>query len=438
VTVKLPRLLLAAALAALSACSAAPVRTPAGGALPSADEAFLEDLSRRSFLYFTEQSDPGTGLVLDRARADGSQMDENHRYIASSASTGFGLTGYCIAAERGWLPRAEAAAGARRALEFFADKAAHERGWFYHWLDSRTGERAWNSEISSIDTALLLGGVLSAKQCFAGYPEIGALSDRIYARLDFNWMLNGDPGRLSHGWRPESGFIKYRWDTHAEAMLLYLLGLGSPSSPLPPGAWRSWARPGVEYKGLRYISGAPPLFIHQFSHAWIDFRNTSDDGTDWFQNSVLATRANRAMCVDLAERFPGYSPELWGVTASDGPSGYLAWGGPPATPDIDGTVVPCAPGGSLMFAPDLALPALKAMRAYDGGKVYGRYGFADAFNPTTGWVNPDVIGIDVGITLLSAENLRSGAVWRWFMANKEIKTALRAAGIKPVRPVPVN
>lgn len=435
-SVKLPRLLLAAALAALSACSSAPVRPPAGGALPPADEAFLEDLSRRSFLYFTEQSDPGTGLVLDRARADGSRMDENHRYIASSASTGFGLTAYCIAAERGWLPRAEAAARARRALEFFADKAAHERGWFYHWLDSRTGERAWNSEISSIDTALLLGGVLTAKQCFSGYPEIGALSDRIYSRLDFNWMLAGDPGMLSHGWKPETGFLKSRWDTHAEAMLLYLLGLGSPSSPLPPGAWRSWARPRVEYKDLKYISGAPPLFIHQYSHAWVDFRNTSDGGTDWFWNSVLATRANRAMCMDLAARFPGYGPELWGITASDGPAGYYAWGGPPATPDIDGTVVPCGPGGSLMFAPDLALPALKAMRAYGGGKVYGRYGFADAFNPTTGWVNPDVIGIDVGITLLSAENLRSGAVWRWFMANKEIGSAMSAAGIKPAGTAP--
>jgi len=437
VTIKPRRLLLAAAFAVLSACSAQ-VRPLSGAALPSADEAFLDDLSRRSFSYFTEQSDPGTGLVLDRARADGSQMDEGHRYVASSASTGFGLTAYCIAAERGWLPRAEAAARAQRVLEFFANKAAHERGWFYHWLDSRTGERVWNSEISSIDTALLMGGVLSAKQCFSGYPEIGALSGKIYSRLDFRWMLNGDPGILSHGWKPESGFLKSRWDTHAEAMLLYLLGLGSPSAPLPPASWLAWARPVVEYKGLKYISGAPPLFIHQYSHAWVDFRNTSDGGTDWFKNSVLATQANRAMCLDLAARFPGYGPELWGITASDGRSGYFAWGGPPATPEIDGTVVPCAPGGSLMLAPDLALPALKAMRAYGGGKVYGRYGFADAFNPTTDWVNPDVIGIDVGITLLSAENLRSGAVWRWFMANAEIKNGMRAAGIKPARPVPAK
>lgn len=428
-TLKLPHLLLAAALAGLAAC-AAPVRPPPVTALPPEDEAFLEDLSRRSFRYFEEQSDPGTGLVLDRARADGSLMDENHRYVASSASTGFGLTAFCIAAERGWLPRKEAAARARRALDFFANKAAHERGWFYHWLDSRTGERVWNSEISSIDTALLLGGVLSAKQCFSGYPEIGALSDKIYSRLDFRWMLNGDPGILSHGWKPESGFLKARWDTHAEAMLLYLLGLGSPSSPLPRGSWLAWKRPVVNYAGLSYISGAPPLFIHQYSHAWVDFRKTNDGATDWFENSVLATRANRAMCLDLAARFPGYGPELWGITASDGPAGYFAWGGPPATPDIDGTVAPCGPGGSLMLTPDLALPALKAMKAYAGGKAYGPYGFADAFNPTTGWINPDVIGIDAGITLLSAENLRSGAVWKWFMANREIRNGLRAAGIR--------
>ncbi|MBI4350265.1 MAG: hypothetical protein HY550_02395 [Elusimicrobia bacterium] len=423
------RLLFAAALFGLPACSA-PVRQPAPVSLRAEDEAFLEDLSRRSFLYFAEQSDPGTGLVLDRARADGSQMDEAHRYVASSAATGFGLTAFCIAAGRGWLPREEAAVRARRALEFFAGKAAHERGWFYHWLDSRTGERVWNSEISSIDTALLLGGVLTAKQCFAGYPEIGALSDKIYSRLDFRWMLNGDPALLSHGWKPESGFLKFRWDTHAESMLLYLLGLGSPTSPLTRASWLAWKRPVVSYGGFTYISGAPPLFIHQYSQAWVDFRGTDDGGIDWFENSRLATRANRAMCLDLAQRFPGYGPELWGITASDGPSGYVAWGGPPATPDIDGTVVPCGPGGSLMFAPDLALPALKAMKAYGGGKAYGKYGFADAFNPATGWVDTDVLGIDAGITLLSAENLRGGSVWKWFMANKEIKAGLPAAGVK--------
>ena len=401
------------------------VTAPASG-----DDAFLEDLSRRSFSYFADNADPGTGLVLDRARADGSQMDEGHRSAASSASTGFGLTALCIGAGRGWIPREEAAARIRTTLKFFAEKAAREHGWFYHWMDSRTGERIWNSEVSSIDTALLLAGVLTAKQCFSEDPAIGALADKIYRGLDFKWMLNGDKELLSHGWSPENGFIAYRWDTHSELMLLYVLGLGSPSSPLPPSSWRAWKRPVVNYGGVSFISGAPPLFIHQYTQAWVDFRGKKDGGTDWFENSVLATRANRGMCGELSSLFPGYGPDIWGVTASDSASGYRAWGGPPSSSDIDGTVVPCAAGGSLMFTPELSLPALKAMKAAYGGKVYGPYGFADAFNPSTGWIDPDVIGIDVGITLLSAENLRGGSVWKWFMANKEISAALKAAGIK--------
>ena len=424
---RLLRLSFLTVLAALAAW--APAAPALAAELSAADEQFLEDLSRASFLYFAENSDPGTGLVLDRARADGSPAEGPNASVASSASTGFGLSALCVAAARGWLPAPEAAARARKTLEFFAGKAAHKRGWFYHWMDARTGARAWNSEISTIDTALLMGGVMTARQCFSGDRKITALADKIYSRLDFRWMLNGDKELLSHGWTPEKGFLASRWEEHSEAMLLYLLGLGAPSGPLPASSWRAWKRPTVTYGDFKYISGSPPLFLHQYSHVWVDFRGRDDAGTDWFKNSVLATKANRAMCVDLAPRFHGYGPDMWGVTASDGPSGYTVWGGPPATPDIDGTVVPCAAGGSLMFTPELSLPALKAMKAYGGGKAYGKYGFTDAFNPTTGWVNPDVIGIDVGITLLSAENLRSGAVWRWFMRNKEIVAAMKSAGM---------
>jgi len=368
--------------------------------------------------------------VLDRARADGSAMDAGHRYIASSASTGFGLSALCAGAERGWITGPEAAARARKTLKFFAEKAVRQRGWFYHWMDPRSGARAWNSEISSIDTALFLAGALTAKQCFSAYPDIGLLADKIYRRVDFQWMLNGDKNFLSHGWTPEKGFIGSRWDTHSELMLLYLLGLGSPSFPLPASAWSAWKRPVVRYGDLSYISGAEPLFIHQYTQAWVDFRGKKDGDTDWFKNSALATEANRRMCMDLAARFPGYGPDSWGITASDGASGYRAWGGPPATPDIDGTVVPCAAGGSLMLAPDISLRALREMKRLYGGRVYGTYGFVDAFNPSTGWTDTDVIGIDVGITLLSAENLRGGRIWKWFMANKEIAAALEKAGIK--------
>jgi len=401
-------------------------------ALSSTDQAFLDDLSRRLFRYFVEQSDPKTGLTLDRARVDGSIHDENHRNIASIAATGFGLTALCIAAERGWMGRDEARERVRASLEFFAERAHHEHGWFYHWMHWRTGERMWRSEISSIDTTLLLGGVLTARRYFRADREIVRLATKIYERVDFQWMLNGHPHLLSHGWRPEDGFIKHRWENYSEQMMLYLLAIGSPTSPIKPESWRAWKREWITYGEYKYLSHNAPLFIHQYSHAWVDFRGrreTESPQVDYFENSIIATRAHRQFCLDLAKEFPGYSANIWGITASDSAKGYVAWGGPPRHPRIEGTVVPCAAGGSLMFTPDISLPALREMREKFGDKIYGRYGFADAFNPNNGWVNPDVIGIDVGIMLLSAENLRSGNVWRWFMLNPEPGKALRLAGI---------
>lgn len=316
-------------------------------------------------------------------------------------------------------------------LRFLASRAPHQRGWFYHWMDARTGKRVWESEVSSIDTALLLGGILTARHCFRSDSEIVALATRLYERIDFDWMLAGHPALLSHGWKPESGFLPYRWDSSSEHGILYLLAIGSPSHPIPPAAWYAWKRPRTSYAGYAYVTGGP-LFIHQYSQAWIDLRGRREQHpphVDWFANSVAATRAHRQFCVDLSSEFPAYSKEIWGITASDSAHGYIAWGGPPRDPAIDGTVVPCAAGGSLMFTPDIALPALRTMRRRFGDSIYSRYGFVDAFNPCTGWLGPDVVGIDVGITLLAAENLRTGNVWRWFMRNPEPRRALRAAGI---------
>jgi hypothetical protein len=403
--------------------------------LSKRDEAFLEDLSRRSFRYFWEQSDPRTGLVLDRARTDGSPHDETHRDVASIAATGFGLTAISIAAERRWINPDDAKERVRTTLRFFAERAPQEHGWFYHWLDRVTGERRWQSEISSIDTALLLGGVLTARQYFRNDAEIYALATKIYERVDFPWMLNNHPTLLSHGWKPESGFLKPRWDTYSEHTILYLLAIGSPSHPITPRSWHAWKREWVAYGRYRYLSGTPPLFIHQYSHAWVDYRNRREaepPHTDYFENSVKATRAHRIFCMSLSREFPGYSTEVWGVTASDSVRGYVAWGGPPRDTQIDGTVVPCAAGGSLMFTPDISLQALRAMHEKFGERIYGKYAFADAFNPNTGWVGPDVIGINVGITLLSAENLRTGNVWRWFMRNREIDKAMRLIKLLPV------
>jgi hypothetical protein len=398
-----------------------------------ADEVFLEDLQHRSFRYFWDEADPQTGLVPDRARIDGLPLDENHRNVASIAATGFGLTSLCIAAERGWADRAAARERARNTLRHFATRAFHEHGWFYHWVDAKTGERRWKSEVSSIDTALLLGGILTARQYFREDPEIVRLATTIYQRVDFRWMLNGDPLLLAHGWKPETGFLKPRWDTYSEDTILYLLAIGSPTHPIAPASWYALWRDRYRYEGYIYFTTiGVPLFMHQYAHAWVDYRNRREsrgDRIDYFQNSIAATLAHRAFCMRLSHDFPGFGPNVWGITASDSAKGYLAWGGPPRDPAIDGTVVPSAAGGSLMFTSEVSLAALRTMREKFGDRVYGKYGFVDAFNPNTGWVDSDVIGINQGIVLLSAENLRSGNVWRWFMANPELDRAMQKIGL---------
>ncbi|MBC7931943.1 MAG: hypothetical protein H7Z38_15400 [Rubrivivax sp.] len=402
--------------------------------LTRADEAFLEDISRRTFQYFLDHTDAQTGLVLDRARAQGEAHPAGHpsHNIASSAATGFGLTALCIGAERGWITRDEARRRVLTTLHFFAERASHERGWFLHWMDKETGERRWNSEYSSIDTALLLAGVLTARRYFRGDAEIARLSTFIYERVDFKWMLAGHPVLLSHGWRPETGFIKSRWDTYSEHLILQLLAIGSPTHPITPRAWLGWTRKRISYAGFTFMSDGP-LFIHQYTQLWADLRGARESWypfTDYFANSIAATRAHRQFCIDLAAEFPAYGPDVWGITASDSAKGYVAWGGPPRDPAIDGTIVPSAAGGSIMFTPDISVRALRAMKEKFGERVYGRYGFTDAFNPNDGWTGADVIGINQGPILLSAENLRSGFVWRYFMRNEEIPRAMRLVGFR--------
>ncbi|HSS21615.1 MAG TPA: glucoamylase family protein [Pyrinomonadaceae bacterium] len=398
---------------------------------------FLDDLERRSFQYFWEQGDPQTGLIPDRARMDGAPLDADHQDAASIAATGFGLTALCIGAERGWITRSEARERTRNTLQFFADRAFQQHGWFYHWLDAKTGERRWKSEVSSIDTALLLAGVLTARQYFSDNSEIQQLATKIYERVDYRWMLNGHALLLSHGWKPETGFLKPRWDTYSEDTVLYLLAIGSPTHPISPASWYALWRDRYRYQGYAYFTTiGVPLFMHQYAHAWIDYRSrreTRGDQIDYFENSVNATLAHRAFCMNLAYEFPAFGPTMWGISASDSAKGYLAWGGPPRDPEIDGTLVPSAAGGSLMFTPQLALTTLRAMREKYGDRVYGKYGFIDAFNPKTGWTDSDVIGINVGIILLSAENATTGNVWQWFMRNIEPVRALRLVGLAPYK-----
>jgi hypothetical protein len=402
------------------------------------DDAFLDDLGRRTFQYVWDFTDPDTGMLRGRAHFDGTPYAADRRDIGSIAVTGFGLAGLCIGAERGWVKPDAARTRVTNCLRFFLDHAPREHGWFYHWMNVKTGERTGvlqssekKSELSSIDTALLMGGILTARGYFAKDATIQRLATQIYERMDFQWMLNGDPLLLSHGWNPEDGFLKARWARYSEFTIIYLLGIGSPSTKIPPESWYAWERPEIAYGKYRYI-GTSPLFTHQYSHVFVDYRGKRESGgtkMDWFENSITATRAHRQFCIDLASEFPGYTSDIWGITSSDSAKGYKAWGGPPRRSTIDGTVVPCAPGGSLMFAPDICLPALKAMKAKFGDKIYGRYGFADAFHPTNGWVGPDVLGLDTGITLLAAENLRTGNIWSWFMRNPEIPRAMKLAGI---------
>lgn len=412
--------------------------------LSRGDVDLLDDISRRAFRYFWEWTDPNTGLTLDRARADGQPEDNpNHFHVASIAATGFGLTAFCIAAEHRLISKETARERVLPTLRFFAYSAPREHGWFYHYLDSVTGQRRWTSEVSSIDTALLLAGILTVRQYFSNDPEIVELASLIYNRVDFPWMMDGSESYFSHGWTPESGFFKYRWDTYSELMILYVLGIGSPTHPIPPYTWNAWRLPIVNLGNYTFVGGGP-LFIQQYSQAWIDLRDRVDQGSlsgqmvprvNYFANAVAATHAQQeAFSRVLSRKFPGYSENVWGLTASDSIKGYRDWGGSLVDPRIDGTVTPAAAGGSLMFAPDICIPALRTMLVKYGREIYDRYGFADAFNPTTGWVSQYVIGIDVGITMLSDENLRTGDVWRWFMSNVEVQRALDLVGLVRLPP----
>jgi hypothetical protein len=219
-------------------------------------------------------------------------------------------------------------------------------------------------------------------------------------------------------------------------MMIYLLGIGSPTHPIPPETWDAWTRPVFQYDGYRYIEFGDPLFVHQYSHAWFDFRGKRDKYADYFENSVTATKAHQLFCLRLRHRFPYFSEELWGITASDSAKGYVAWGGPPEKTPLDGTLVPCAAAGSLPFLPRDALHTLRTMKRRFGDRIWKRYGFVDAFNPHTGWVNPDVIGIDVGISVLMAENLRTGFVWEVFMRNPDMRRAMDLVGFKPTHDEP--
>jgi len=415
-------------MAMSAGCAVAPfgfARTAQTWAASTEDDLFLDDLERQACLFFWEQASPATGQILDRARNDlGGARDR--RRMASIASTGFGLTALTIADRRGYIPHAEIVERVRTTLAWHLNSMPEVHGFFYHFTDVETGKRWARCELSSIDTAILLCGILTARAWFED-AQIQSLAQQIYERVDWPWMLNAGDA-FAMGWHPETGFLSSRWSHYSELMMIYLLAIGSPSHPVSSEAWKSFSRPVQRYAGLEYISGDDPIFVHQYSHAWFDFRGKRDEYANYFENSITATRAHKAFCLSMPN---WYNEDYWGITASDSVHGYTIWGGPPSRGLIDGTVVPCAPAGSLAFLPAECLSVLRAMRAKSGAQAWGRYGFVDAFHPAANWYNPDVLGIDLGISVLMAENLRTGQVWNTFMRNPEIGRAMQLAGFRP-------
>jgi len=398
---------------------------PTGEPYQGTDEQILDDIQQRAFEFFWTESSAKTGQTKDRAVTNGIET----RKMASIAATGFGLTALCIGDRRGYRNENEIRERVLATLRFLANELPHVHGFFYHFIHMETGARWEDTELSSIDTSLLLCGVLTARQYFAD-QEIKDLATKIYERVDWPWMLN-EGKTFSMGWKPDSGFLDARWEHFCELMMIYLLGIGSPTHPVPPSSWNAWTRPVIRYQGLEFISGNDPIFTHQYSQAWFDFRKKRDAYANYFENSVKATRAHKLFCLSLRNRFPDYSEALWGISASDYVKGYTAWGGPPAQGPIDGTIVPCATGGSLPFLFEDCMKVLRTIRGRYAQRAWTKYGFVDAFNPLTGWFDGDVLGIDLGISMLMAENKRTQFVWNTFMKNTEVQNAMRLAGFQP-------
>jgi len=407
------------------------------------DSVFLDLVQRASFDFFWQEANPSNGLIKDRS-ASGAPC--------SIASVGFGLSSICVAIDHGWITREQGRNRVLTTLKTFWEKPQGRdsqgyigyKGFFYHFLymdtATRLYEQNWKSELSSIDTALLLAGILDAKQYFTGPDslenKIRALADSIYYRVDWNWMRNFQPN-LMGGWYPETGFENWWWRGYNEAMIMCILGLGSPTHPLPLSIWNAWTigyswEPHYNYEYVNF----PPLFGHQYSHCWIDFRNIQDDymrsrGITYFENSRRATLAARAYCIANPRRWAGYGENVWGITACDGPNGYAARGAPPTQND-DGTIAPTAAASSIPFTPKESLAAMRYMYDTYNSKIWMKYGFRDAFNLTVNWWDTDVIGIDEGPIVMMIENYRTQSIWKRFMQNPDIQRGLQAAGFTTI------
>ena len=414
----------------------------------------MDALQREAFDYFVYEANPLNGLIADKTQAG---------WPASIAAVGFALTSYPVGVERGFMTRANAAQRTLATLRFFHNSvqsrdadATGYKGFYYHFLDMNDGKRAWNCELSTIDTALLLAGMLTAAQYFSGDGaedrEIRELADALYRRADWNWAQNGGP-TVTLGWKSRSGFLRYRWQGYNEGLLIYLLGLGSPTHPLPVESYPQWT---ATYQSRKVYDQeylyAGPLFTHQFPHVWVDFRGIQDEymrakRSDYFDNSRRATHVHRQYAIANPGRFSGYGENAWGITASDGPGpatyrikgkkrrffGYEARGAPDG-PD-DGSLAPWAVAASLPFAPEIVAPALRYFEALKL-RESNPYGFKATFNATIGershppqlWVSPFHFGINQGPIVLMIENFRTGLIWNLMRRCPYLAVGLDRAG----------
>jgi hypothetical protein len=409
-------------------------------ALPT--EELLDELQYRAFLYFWDEANPSNGIVKDRSASWSP---------GKMAATGFGMTAILIGIDHGWISREQGRARILTALEtlWYGPQGPEPsgnigyKGFFYHFVDLETAVRTWDCELSPIDTALLFAGILDVREYFSTSDaldvEVRTLSELIVNRADWTFFYNGHGIPL--GWTPESGFHPITWLGYNEGMIMYLLAIGSPTYPIPPSSWFTWTA-GYEWAmhyGQSFVI-FPPLFGHQYTHCWFDFRGIQDvymrnRGITYFENSRRATLAARAYCMENPLGWMGYGENIWGLTASDDPDvGYIAHGAPPSQND-NGTITPTAAASSIAFAPEIVIPALHQMYDSYGAQLWSKYGFKDAFNPTQNWFASDTIGIDQGPIVIMIENYRTGEVWNRFMQSSYAQQALARTGFEPATPV---
>jgi hypothetical protein len=379
------------------------------------DVGLIDAVARETFDFIWYEANPENGLVKDRSTPNSP---------SSVASVGFALAAIPIGVDRGWITYDQGYERVLTTLNTFANGGVEgENGFFYHFVDMETGERVWDSEVSSIDTTLFIAGALTAAEYFKG-TEVETVANELYENIDWQWMMNVSDMVLM-GWKPSEGFLNASWSHFDEGLLLYVLAIGSPTHPVDAELWAEIERPVNIADEYIYLSGEP-LFVYQYPLAFMDLRGKEDDFANYFNNTVRACERNRDFAADNAEQFASYQNGVWGISASDGPDGYRAYGA--SGSNHDGTVAPYASIACLPFTPDIALESMRAMLTQQRSKVWREYGFVSAFNVDRDWYSTEFIGIDQGDTLLMIANYQDGFVWNLFMQNPYVQDAIDRIG----------